>query len=85
MAFQTTRTSTKRDYICPIDVRVHRLYPGGSSLDIYLLRDVHWLIVIISTRATQGVAYAPEWELSVGIWKVRFREKWNMGKTDDPQ
>jgi hypothetical protein len=23
--------------------------------------------------------------LSVGIWKVRFREKWNMGKTDDPQ
>jgi hypothetical protein len=23
--------------------------------------------------------------LSVGVWMIRFREKWNMVKIDDPQ
>jgi hypothetical protein len=23
--------------------------------------------------------------LTVGVWKIRFREKWNMVKIDDPQ
>jgi hypothetical protein len=32
----------------------------------------------------QGVAYAPSGKFSVGIWKIRFREKWNMVKIDDP-
>jgi hypothetical protein len=26
----------------------------------------------------------PSGKLSVGIWKIRFREKWNMVKIDDP-
>jgi hypothetical protein len=26
----------------------------------------------------------PNGKLSVGIWKIRFREKWNMVKIDDP-
>jgi hypothetical protein len=35
----------------------------------------------------QGMAYAHQEgsKLSVGIWKIRFREKWNMVKIDDPQ
>jgi hypothetical protein len=24
-------------------------------------------------------------KLSVGVWKIRFREKWNMARIDDPQ
>jgi hypothetical protein len=24
-------------------------------------------------------------KLSVGMWKIRLREKWNMVKIDDPQ
>jgi hypothetical protein len=24
-------------------------------------------------------------KLSVGIWKIRFREKWSMLKIEDPQ
>jgi hypothetical protein len=39
----------------------------------------------METRATQGVAYVPSGKLSVGVWKIRFREKWNMVKFDDPQ
>jgi hypothetical protein len=27
----------------------------------------------------------PSGKLSVGIWKIRLREKWNMVKLDDPQ
>jgi hypothetical protein len=27
----------------------------------------------------------PSGKLSVGVWKIRFREKWNMVKIDDPQ
>jgi hypothetical protein len=27
----------------------------------------------------------PSGKLSVGEWKIRFREKWNMVKIDDPQ
>jgi hypothetical protein len=26
----------------------------------------------------------PSGKLYVGIWKIRFREKWNMVKIDDP-
>jgi hypothetical protein len=39
------------------------------------------------TRTMQGVAYAlpPIGTLSVGVWMIRFREKWNMVKIDDPQ
>jgi hypothetical protein len=37
------------------------------------------------TRTTQGMAYAPSGKLSVGVWKIRFREKWNMVTIDDPQ
>jgi hypothetical protein len=28
----------------------------------------------------QGVAYAPSGKLSVDVWKIRLREKWNMVK-----
>jgi hypothetical protein len=27
----------------------------------------------------------PSGKLSVGVWKIRLREKWNMVKIDDPQ
>jgi hypothetical protein len=30
------------------------------------------------------VAYGPKWDV-VGVWKIRFREKWNVVKIDDPQ
>jgi hypothetical protein len=39
----------------------------------------------MQTRATQGVAYAPSGKLSVGVWKIRFREKWNMVKIDETE
>jgi hypothetical protein len=39
----------------------------------------------MKTTATQGVAYAPSGKLSVGVWNIRFREKWNMVKIDDQQ
>jgi hypothetical protein len=27
----------------------------------------------------------PIGKLSVGVWKIRLREKWNMVKIEDPQ
>jgi predicted NAD/FAD-dependent oxidoreductase len=40
--------------------------------------------ILEETRATQGVAYAPEWEVVCGYMED-IREKWNMVKVDDPQ
>jgi hypothetical protein len=35
-------------------------------------------------NARRGI-FLPSGKLSVGVWKIRFREKWNMVKIDDPQ
>jgi hypothetical protein len=32
----------------------------------------------------QSVAYAPDWDV-VGVWTIRFREKWNMVKIEAPK
>jgi hypothetical protein len=43
----------------------------------------------LNSMLKQGLCKAwhmpPSGKLSVGIWKIRFREKWNMVKTDDSQ
>jgi hypothetical protein len=49
----------------------------------------YWGIILhleVNTRTTQGVAYAPEWEVVCGCMEDKvYREKWNMVKIDDPQ
>jgi hypothetical protein len=36
------------------------------------------------SNARHGIC-PPIGTLSVGVWTIRFREKWNMVKIDDPQ